>query len=174
MDINGLPVTLLDTAGLRATDDPVEAMGIARAVARAQRADLRVYLVADDNDIEILRPVSGDLVVWGKADLSSAGGFAVSGMTGEGVDALVSKIGQALVDRTSAAATITRARHRDAVDGSIRALELALAMLEERQASEEIVADVLRQAVVSMDGLIGKVGVEDLLGDIFASFCIGK
>jgi tRNA modification GTPase len=174
MDLLGLPVTVLDTAGLRATIDPVEAMGIDRAVTRAQRADLRVFLLGGDDDLPVLPPEPGDLVVRGKADLGSSDGKAVSGLTGEGVEALVAEIGRALADRASSPATITRARHRDAVDGSIGALEMALTLLNEGAVSEEIVAEVLRQAVISMDSLIGKVGVEDLLGDIFASFCIGK
>lgn len=174
MDLQGLPVTLLDTAGMRETDDPVEAMGIDRAVMRARRADLRLFLVEDQTDLGALTPGPDDLVVTAKADLRGSAGLAVSGLTGEGVDSLVSEIGRRLSGQASGSATITRARHRDVIDGSIRALGLALEMLETGGVSEEIVADVLRQAVATMDCLIGNVGVEDLLGDIFASFCIGK
>lgn len=174
MDLQGLPVTLLDTAGMRETDDPVEAMGIDRAVMRARSADLRLFLVEDDTDLGALTPGPGDLVVAAKADLRGFGGLAVSGMTGEGIDSLVAEIGRRLSEQASGSATITHARHRDVIDSSIHALGFALEMLETGEVSEEIVADVLRQAVTTMDCLIGNVGVEDLLGNIFASFCIGK
>lgn len=174
MDLGGLPVTLLDTAGLRHAADPVEAMGIARAVERAERADLRVFLVGPDPVDLGLAPGPEDLVVHGKADLGTADGLAVSGKTGQGVDALVSEIGQILGRRVSSDAVITRARHRVAVDRAIGALESARAMLSTRGIGEDLAAESLRQAIAAMDGLVGRIGVEDMLGEIFASFCIGK
>jgi tRNA modification GTPase len=69
MDLGGLPVTLLDTAGLRDSDDHVESIGITRALQRAERADLRIFLL-DGEDVPLLPPqADDDILVWGKADL---------------------------------------------------------------------------------------------------------
>lgn len=174
MDLAGLPVTLLDTAGLREAVDPVEAMGIARALDRAREADLRVFLMTGTDDDIGLHPSPGDLVFRGKADLVSDGGAAVSGLTGEGVDALVNAITGVLSGQAVSASVLTRARHRVAVERSICALESALEMVENRRDAHELVADALRQAINAMNDLTGRIGVEEVLGEIFSSFCIGK
>jgi len=174
MDLAGLPVTLLDTAGLRATEDPVEAMGIARGLDRARAADLRVFLTGPEPELHAITPQAGDLIVQGKADLAVSKGLAVSGLTGAGIDSLVEEIGRNLQGYAASTAMITRARHRVAVVRSIGALESAQAMLISGTDAEEMVAESLRQAIDAMDDLVGRIGVEDLLGEIFASFCIGK
>lgn len=174
MDLAGLPVTLLDTAGLREAADPVEAMGIARAVDRARGADLRVFLRGGDRDHFDLSPIDGDIVVQGKADLIGSTDLAVSGRTGAGVDELVSRMTERLSQIAASAATITRARHRAAVIRSTGALESALKMVQSPGLSEELAAEALRTAIAGMDDLVGRIGVEDLLGEIFSSFCIGK
>jgi len=174
MDLAGLPVTLLDTAGLRSAVDPVEEMGIARGLERARGADLRVFLLSDEMPGLILEPLPGDLVVRGKADLVASSGLAVSGLTGQGVDSLIAEIGRILSERAAAPAIFNRLRHRVAVDQSVAALELALSMIDSTQIGTEFVAASLRTAVDAMDSLIGRIGVEDLLGEIFSTFCIGK
>ena len=175
MDLAGLPVTVLDTAGLREASDPVERMGIARARERAQAADLRVFLLAPGEDTLALDPAPDDLIVRSKADLGAPeGALAVSGLTGAGIDALVDRIGAILGQRAAGAGTITRARHRVAVDRAIGALDRARAMVCSAGHGEELAAESLRQAIAGMDDLVGRIGVEDLLGEIFASFCIGK
>jgi tRNA modification GTPase len=175
MDLAGLAVTLLDTAGLRDTLDPVEALGIEKARERAESADLRVFLLAPGEDAAALHPQADDLVVRGKADLADHGadGLAVSGLTGSGIDRLVERIGDILSLRTASAATITRVRHRLAVEQAIEALELARDVIL-RGGSEELAADSLRLAIDGMDDLVGRIGIEDMLGEIFSSFCIGK
>lgn len=174
MDVAGLPVTLLDTAGLREAQDPVEALGIVRARERAEAADLRVWLLAPGEDSASIVAGPDDLVVQGKADLGAKpGSLAVSGRTGEGIDLLVRRIGEVLSNRAASAATITRARHRNAVEAAVVALGQALAVIS-THGNEELAADSLRQAIDGMDDLVGRIGVEDLLGEIFSSFCIGK
>jgi tRNA modification GTPase len=69
MDLRGLPVTILDTAGLRDTDDTVESIGVARAIERAKAADLRVFLLEDEGEALPLAPLPGDITALGKADL---------------------------------------------------------------------------------------------------------
>lgn len=172
MDIAGLAVTFLDTAGLRQTADTLEQMGIDRAVIRARQADLRVYLLSDDGDVrEWLPPLPQDIVVRGKADLA-AGQEGVSGKSGVGVDALLTAIGDTLGRYSAAASMMTRARHRQAGIAAIGALELA--MDEVGTGRPELAADHLRRATRALESLVGRVDVEMLLGEIFASFCIGK
>lgn len=172
MDLAGLPVMILDTAGLRETDDPVETIGITRALNRAEQADLRVFLLLHGH-VPLLKPKPEDIVVTGKADQRSTDGLAVSGKTGQGVDQLVGEITRVLSNRASGAGIITRERHRKALIDAERALELARNHLCDA-GEVEIVAELLRRALRSLDSLIGRVDVEDFLTEIFASFCIGK
>ena len=176
MDLGGIPVTLLDTAGLRDTHDPVESIGVDRAMARAGQADLRIFLL-DGGEVPLLTPQAGDLLVQGKADLGVAfalGLLAVSGKTGDGVDALVSRLTQVLSDRAMTAGVMTRERHRDAIGRAIGAMESAQSEVESGSGRTEIAAEELRRAIRALDSLVGRVDVEDLLDEIFASFCIGK
>lgn len=163
MDLRGLPVTLLDTAGLREAQDEVEAIGIARARERAGGADLRVHLWQPGEP----RPMEGpdDIVTTAKADLHSEG---ISGVTGQGMDALVAEIARRLADRTAALGAGLRERHARAM------LEAADLLAEARAPEPEIAAEALRAALVRLDALVGRVGVDDMLSELFASFCIGK
>jgi len=170
MDIDGLAVTLLDTAGLRETDDRVERIGIERALARAEAADLRVFLLSD-TPIAGIAPRPGDMLVPGKADL---GGPGVSGKTGQGIADLISDIGRRLQDRVANAGTVTRERHRLALYRAIRSLESAQAEVRKGSSRAELAAAELRTAVRALESLVGRVDVENLLDEIFASFCIGK
>jgi tRNA modification GTPase len=174
MDLAGLPVTVLDTAGLRETTDEVEGIGVARALARAGAADLRVFLRGGEVADLPLAPRPGDIVVQGKADLGvPPGDLAVSGRTGEGLGALTSAIIAALEPRAARAATATRERHRAAMVDALGAIASAQAVLS-RQGPSELAAEDLRRAVRFLESLIGRVDVEHLLDEIFASFCIGK
>ncbi len=173
MDLGGLPVTVLDTAGLRETDDVVEAIGIERAVARARAADLRVFLL-DEGEVSLLKPERDDLLVRGKADLSSAEGLAVSGKTGAGIDTLIEKISGILEGRAAGAGVITRERHRTALTVAMEAMESAQDEVIHGADRTELAAEELRRAVRALAMLVGRVDVEDLLDEIFASFCIGK
>jgi len=173
MDMGGLAVTLLDTAGLRESDDAVEAIGISRAIERAKAADLRVFLL-DGEGVPLLTPEGDDLLVRGKADLISGAGFAVSGLTGQGLDRLIARVTAVLADRSAGAGVMTRERHRVAAARAIGALESARKELESGLGRSELVAEMIRQGVRALDSLVGRVDVEDLLDEIFASFCIGK
>ncbi len=172
MDLRGLPVTLLDTAGLRETDDSVEKIGVARAVERAKHADLRIFL-HEGARIEGVDAEPGDIIVRGKGDLVDAPG-SVSGLTGKGVSELVDRVADILEQRASASQTAIRARHRYAIDRAISALTRASKMVESGSEYSEIAAEELRTAVRALDSLIGRVDVEDLLDEIFSSFCLGK
>jgi tRNA modification GTPase len=174
MEIAGLPVTFLDTAGLRETDDRLEQAGIDRALSRAEAADLRLFLT-DGNPVVGLQPVGEDLVVRGKSDATSGiSGLAVSGRTGAGVPELMARIGDILQARVGQTGALVRERHRLAVTAAIAALAESRAEVVRRDSRVELAAEHLRRAVTALDALIGRVDVDDLLGEIFASFCIGK
>ena len=174
MEIAGLAVTFLDTAGLRETTDRLEKAGIDRALARATGADLRLFLT-DGDPVAGLVLTKDDLVVQGKSDtISAIAGLSVSGLTGAGVPELMARIGEILHARVGSAGALVRERHRVAVIAAIAALAEARAEVVTRDSRVELAAEHLRAAVRALDTLIGRVDVDDLLGEIFASFCIGK
>ncbi|NGQ91152.1 tRNA uridine-5-carboxymethylaminomethyl(34) synthesis GTPase MnmE [Rhodobacter sp. HX-7-19] len=170
MDIRGLAVTLLDTAGLRETEDQVERIGIDRALSRARMADLRVFLISDEA-LPGIEPEDGDILIRGKADL---GGGGVSGKTGQGIAELIEEIGTRLLERSASAGVITRERHRLAIERAIEAMESAMSEVEKGTARAELAAAELRIALRALEALVGRVDVENLLDEIFSSFCIGK
>lgn len=171
MDLDGLAVTLLDTAGLRESEDLVEQEGIRRAVQRAEMADLRIFLGKSDG---YLSPSEEDLLVLPKADLVPEGDcLAVSGRTGQGVDALLREISLRLSEKVAGAGIMVRERHRLALEQGIGAIRRVQAMMK-GDFLPEILAEELRVAIRALDVLVGRVDVDELLGEIFASFCIGK
>ena len=170
MDIGGLAVTLLDTAGLRETADPVERIGIERALDRARLADLRVFLESGE-DVPGIMPMQGDINISGKADVTGKG---VSGKTGQGVPELIAAIGERLLLRSADAGLVTRERHRLAIERAIGAMESARVEIEKGAARAELAAAELRIAIRALEALVGRVDVENLLDEIFSSFCIGK
>ncbi|MDP5307020.1 tRNA uridine-5-carboxymethylaminomethyl(34) synthesis GTPase MnmE [Paracoccus spongiarum] len=168
LDLGGLAVTLLDTAGLRDSEDQVESIGIARARARAEAADLRVHLsplgVAD---ALLWRP--GDVVARSKADLGDgSGGLAVSATTGDGIADLLAAIRQELNGRVAGAGIVSHDRQARSLSDARDAIA-AVADLP-----AEFLAEAIRQAAASLDKLLGRIGAEDYLDEIFASFCVGK
>jgi tRNA modification GTPase len=174
MELGGLPVTVLDTAGLRDTTDAVETIGIRRAVERAEGADIRVFLVEPGGSVAGLEPRRGDIIATGKADLARTGEFAVSGKTGAGIDQLVARIAETLGERAAHAGTAIRERHREAIERTIAALDVARIEVELGPDRAELAAEELRTAIRALDSLVGRVDVEDILDEIFASFCLGK
>ncbi len=171
MDLNGLPVTLLDTAGLRDAEDAVEGMGIARALERAAAADLRVFLLFVD-EAPVLVPQDGDIVLQAKADLS--GGQGISGKTGQGVDALIAQITDILEQRSAGAGLAIRERHATALRLASSSLEAATGLVGQGPDLYDLAAEELRSGIRALDSVIGRVDVESVLDEIFASFCLGK
>lgn len=172
MDLDGLPVTFLDTAGLRDGLDAVEVIGIDRAIERARDSDLRVFLLGEDESLK-LTPLDGDIVLPPKADLRRDG-RGVSGLTGQGVDHLVARIRGALVDRASVVGVATHARHRSVMENTLDGLSETDAILASGPDHYELAAEELRHVIRSLEALIGRVDVESLLDEIFSSFCLGK
>ncbi|KPD14375.1 tRNA uridine-5-carboxymethylaminomethyl(34) synthesis GTPase MnmE [Phaeobacter sp. 11ANDIMAR09] len=173
MDLAGLPVTLLDTAGLRETDDHVEGIGIELARKRAEQADLRVFLVEPDEVLELeMKP--GDIRLRPKADRREDDTGSISGKTGQGIDHLVSHISDVLKDRSTQVGIATRTRHREMMLSALISLNEAQTVLQRGAEFYEIAAEDIRSAVRSLEMLVGRVGVENLLDEIFSSFCLGK
>lgn len=171
MDLRGLPVTFLDTAGLRETDDAIERVGVDLARKRGAQADLRV-LLDDGSGIGDWGIRPDDIVVRAKADLAgSADG--ISGLTGAGVSELLDRVAVSLETRVARVGVATNARHRRVLEQVAESVEQALAGLEAGR-DVELVAEDLRMALDQIGALVGKTGVEDILGEIFSRFCIGK
>ena len=179
--INGLPVSLADTAGLRdATDDEIEREGMARSRAEIEGADILVWVTVA-GDAAALPVRTPDLVVHNKADLVSRESIhlrnesdvTVSVKSGEGIELLKSKLSALVLQRTSLTETavMVRARHRVAIQESIRFLNDALSKPDH---ALELMAEDVRKAASAMTSITGRVGVEDFLGRIFSEFCIGK
>jgi tRNA modification GTPase len=173
MDLSGLPVTLLDTAGLRETSDVVEGIGIQRAMERAALADLRVFLLDEDGLPDFL-PEDDDIVVRAKADLLDDKTGAVSGMSGEGIESLVEEVSKRLSGRLAVLGVATRERHRVAMVRALAALSEAEMQLQLGPDMYDLAADDMRQAIRALESLVGRVDVENLLDEIFSSFCVGK
>ncbi len=173
MDIDGIPVTLLDTAGLRDTDDVVEGIGVERARERAKQADIRVRMMsADAFDIPDVGP--SDIYIYSKADLLNNQPNAVSGKTGQGVDDLIAEIAARLKEHVSSIGTAMRERHRLALIRAVDDLTKAQDMIADGHDMVELIAEQLWSAIRAVDSLVGRVDVEDVLDEIFRSFCIGK
>ena len=170
MDIGGLAVTLLDTAGLRESDDSVEQIGVARARERASAADLRVHLVPE-GDAPMLEVSEGDIVVTAKGDRAGEG---VSGLTGLGVPELLSGIEARLVEEVQGAGLASRERHRVALAEGLAHLEQAQVLLEDGLDVYDVTSEEVRIALRALEQLVGHVDVEQVLDHIFSSFCIGK
>lgn len=174
MDLQGIPVTLLDTAGLRDTTDAIEEIGVERAIQRAKSADLRIFLETPDDTLALLAPLADDLIVQGKADLSPKPGLAVSGITGYGISELLEALTGLLKQRAAGSSSAIRLRHRNAIASALAGLDMAKNQVLAESYQAEMVAEELRLTIRALSSLIGHVDVEDVLGEIFASFCLGK
>jgi len=186
----GYAVWIADTAGLREAADAIEAEGVRRALARAEEADLRIGMVELGADVPgavcaALGPT--DVLVRSKLDLhgppasrrhaseptGETPAVHISAVTGEGLadlhDLITARVAEAL--GREEAPVLTRARHRRLVEEAQAALTRAIPALDR---GAELAAEDVRVAAVQIGRLTGRIDVEDLLGEIFSSFCIGK
>lgn len=181
MDLDGMPVTLSDTAGLRDSGDVIEAEGVRRALSAADRADVVLWVrdARDGSSGDAGRENAGvpRIVVENKGDLvgastgSAADAIRVSALTGDGINDLLTKLSGVLSGELapSEGELITRLRHRQGLEEVVGAIDRALGASE-----AELMAEDLRMAVRALGRLTGRVDVEDLLDVIFRDFCIGK
>ena len=176
MDISGFAVTLLDTAGIRETTDKIEKIGVDRAKLRAKNADLRLFIThsGESNNLK-LNPEENDIVVIGKSDLLNKPDIlAISGKSGEGLDSLLEEISDRLSRLSIGAQTATRERHRISMIKAQRFLDSGKLLIEDNLELSELASSEFHQGIQTLSSLIGSVGVEDLLDEIFSSFCLGK
>ncbi|MEZ5898735.1 MAG: tRNA uridine-5-carboxymethylaminomethyl(34) synthesis GTPase MnmE [Hyphomicrobiaceae bacterium] len=193
LDLAGYPVIVSDTAGLRQATGAVEREGIRRSLAEAERADLILWLVepggnaqpALGESLEESREVSREtaplvLMVHTKTDLTTAPaqtpsqtGLSISVKTGSGLEGLITRITQVAADRLASRSSppLTQARHRQALETCLAGLNAFMAGDAEEA---ELRAEDLRRAAYALGRITGRVDVEDVLGQIFGRFCIGK
>ncbi len=177
LDLGGYPVVLVDTAGIRSSEDEIEAEGVRRALQRADNADLVLWLSESDAFAMPAGAAAPQTIrVRTKADLgapNAEGALAVSARSGEGLSELMATI-KASVEASLAPAShslLTRERHRvafaEADECLARALQIGLD-------SPELAGEELRRAARCLERVAGRIGVEDVLDEIFASLCVGK
>lgn len=173
MDLGGVPVTLLDTAGIRETNDVVEEIGVSRALDRAATADLVVYLYDDTSHLTAFEQDVNVIKLRAKDD---QGIYAdgVSGRTGSGIETLVRELTQRFGEMSKDVGIATHERHRIAMQNALLHLSNAESFVQQGPEMYDIGAEELRMSCRVLDTLIGRVDVETLLDEIFSSFCIGK
>lgn len=181
--LSGIPVVIADTAGLRSTDDPIEAEGVKRARRWSDDADIRIFLTrADDEPGD--RPTelgANDIWVISQADRAEGELFPDSAdlslavATGQGMDTLDAILRQKVIGLTQSdeAPTVVRLRHIESLSESLQALERAKALLTEI-GDVDLASFELSLARTSLDQILGHVDVEDILGEVFSGFCVGK
>ena len=170
--LNDQLVTFVDTAGLRDALDVVEKEGVRRATARADGADIRIILCAEDGMPEGVALRSDDIVVQSKVDIRP-GVSGISTADGTGLVNLMKDVGARLKELSSGASLVASKRQEAGLKTASIAVQRAQDVLEEG-IGVEFVAQECRSAIGALDSVLGKVGVEDVLGEIFSSFCIGK
>jgi len=180
VDIDGLRVTLADTAGLRETQDPAEGEGVERSRQSAGVADLVLVVVDSSKNCSQNTEYKG-LIVANKSDLPAAWvdeqAIAVSATSGLGLDTLRRKIVEALdIDLLRERPSITNVRHIALAERAHAALGRArvAALAEGGSMSEEFVLADLSDARAALEEVTGRRAPEDLLQHIFARFCVGK
>ena len=194
LDLDGYPVTLIDTAGIRVTDDPVEQEGVRRARLRAAESDLVLWMTdgeREESESELKTPTEAAVwVVRNKIDLDPVGeragvgtkilpkssdkaDFEISAGRGDGISELVAALTSFVRDYFGSGedALIGRERQRKLLQQAADALGRSMAVAG---AGDELVAEELRTASHSLGRLLGRVDVEDILDKIFREFCIGK
>ena len=172
LDLRGLPVTILDTAGIRKSDDKVEEIGISRALERSSLSDLRIVLTEDGEYPVGLKKRDTDIICIAKDDQGNRGG--VSGKTGAGIDRLKNNIWDILNDKAQYVGIATRERHKSSMVNAKKFLGNAVVSLRDGPEYYDITAEEIRAATSALDSLIGRIGVEDVLDEVFLSFCLGK
>ncbi|WP_299837308.1 tRNA uridine-5-carboxymethylaminomethyl(34) synthesis GTPase MnmE [uncultured Jannaschia sp.] len=172
LDIDGCQINLIDTAGLRKTDDPVERIGVEKARNRAKEADLRVFLYTSDGDSDLNLPLrDSDVRLRSKVDLAD-GSNGISALTGQGIPELLGLISERASSLSREAGLVTRSRDLQTVEAAI----VELNRIERRVSDDE--AELLASDVAfvtdRLADIIGGVDVEGILDEVFSSFCLGK
>ena len=174
VDLKGLAVTFLDTAGLHVSNDPIEKLGISMAYKRSDAADVRIFLVERDTEALPFPARSSDFVVLNKSDLGVKDGLSVSGKTGEGVSELLDLIAESLLKKTSLDVVAIRERQVKGLNAANTLLLNVIALTEQKPLPFELASQELYFALTELDFVFGKIDIENVLDEIFSSFCLGK
>ncbi len=183
LDLKGLPVLMIDSAGIRDAADEIENEGIRRTIEQAQRADMVLWLQPGQGDrmpptrdiLDAGRPVIEVITQIDKGGTINKGALSISAKTGQGMDLLVSNLFEQLSqsgDQGRASALLTRERHRVAVEEALEFIDRA--MISVHGTGVELIAEEIRLAARAIGKITGNVSVDDVLDRLFSSFCIGK
>ena len=177
LDLGGIPITLLDTAGIRSAKGSLEKMGVELALERAKNADLRIF-VSDDNTFDRfgLKILAGDLRVNNKSDLkqNKNADISISAKFGDGIDKLLETMSKIFKEKVGTASVAINERHRSSMVRALIAIDAAERELKSGMKNIELCAEEINIAIRAMDSLVGLIDVEEVLGEIYSKFCIGK
>ena len=190
LTLKGIPINLIDTAGIRHTEDPVEKIGVERSLQKLKGADLVLFVVdgsspLEEEDLNIYKLVEplAHMVVINKADLPLKEGvlrtfpeaIKVSAVKGEGIEelkeALLERLGVYALDSMQVYLSV---RHENLLKKSKEVLKSLINKLETGDIFPEILMLDLREAISYLEEIVGVISTEDILGSIFSRFCIGK
>ena len=177
LDLGGIPLTVLDTAGIRNAKGNIEKMCVELALARAKNADLRIF-VSDNGTLDSfgLKVLDGDLRINNKSDLKKNKDIdiSISAKFGDGIDELLEIMVKIFKEKVGKASIAINERHRNSMVRALKALEAAERELGSGMKNIELCAEEINIAIRSMDSLVGSIDVEEVLGEIYSKFCIGK
>ncbi|MGV6840321.1 MAG: tRNA uridine-5-carboxymethylaminomethyl(34) synthesis GTPase MnmE [Planktomarina sp.] len=172
LNIAGIPVEFGDTAGIRQTDDEIEKIGIERGKDFAKLSNIEIILCDNEEDIQNNIKNTNKLYKLAKDDVGSSE-YGISGKSGYGVDTLIAEIEGIIQKQGSTESVLFRQRHHDAAQSLLTLLKEVQNSFESEQ-EIEISAAIVFEARRQIDFLLGRSDIENVLGKIFSSFCIGK
>ena len=179
--LGGLPVTLIDTAGIRSASSGVESAGIKRSFDEIKNADLLINVVTGESNVTEKAQTKNTVIVFNKIDLVAPSKkltdiVPVSALLGDGIANLKKTIKDKLISKNTQGSdiTLTTMRQKIAITSCRNSLGASLKYLNKDAPELEIVAFELRDSINHIDALMGKTTVDDILNNIFSSFCVGK
>ena len=174
VDLQGLAVSFLDTAGLRDSKDEIEKLGISKAYEMADAADIRVFLIEEEGEPLAITMRDGDIVRLNKGDERGLDVEAVSGKTGQGVSELLNLIAERLAVKTPTDVVAIRERQITGLRAAESFLGRVLTLVQSDPLPFELASQELYFALSELDFVFGRIDIESVLDEIFSSFCLGK
>ena len=174
VDLQGLAVSFLDTAGLRDSKDEIEKLGISKAYEMADAADIRVFLIEEEGEPLAITMRDGDIVRLNKGDERGLDVEAISGKTGQGVSELLNLIAERLAVKTPTDVVAIRERQITGLRAAVSFLARVLTLVQSDPLPFELASQELYFALSELDFVFGRIDIESVLDEIFSSFCLGK
>ena len=174
-NLDGIPIVFLDTAGIRKSKNKIEKIGISNSLKKANKSHLRVILSQNIEEVLSLglKKSSLDIVLRPKGDLKGSEP-SISGKTGKGIENLLQQIKERLYSKKINSTVINRTRHLERVNICINYINNIKELVSRDTIELELLANELRGIIINIDGLLGLIDTESMLGEIFSNFCIGK